>query len=77
MMVSHDSSEPLEKSLLFEDHEDCCCFEQTLVTSGGGNPGVGKWEVQTIECEIGSRMYCTTYSRTDAGLDWYVYINIL
>ena len=43
----------------------------------GGNPGVGKWEVQTTECEIGSRMYCTTYSRTGAGQYWYIYINIL
>ena len=27
---------------------------------GKGNIGVGEWEVQTIGCKIGSRMYCTT-----------------
>lgn len=53
MVVFHRSSEPLEKSLLFEDHEECWCFEQTLVTSGGGQSRGG-------EVEIGSRMCCTT-----------------
>ena len=42
MVVSHRSSEPLEKSLLFEDHEECWCFEQTLVTSGGEQSRGGK-----------------------------------
>ena len=42
MILSHDSSEPLEKSLPFEDHEDCWCFEQTLVTSGGGQSRGGE-----------------------------------
>ena len=27
---------------------------------GKNNIGVGKWEVQTIGCKTGSRMYCTT-----------------
>ena len=33
------------------------------VTSGEGQRGnirVGEWEVQTIGCKIGSRMYCIT-----------------
>ena len=42
MVVSHGSSEPLEKSLLFEDREERWCFKQTLVTSGGGQSRGGE-----------------------------------
>ena len=31
-----------------------------VVTSGGGNIAVGKWEVQTRGYKLGLRMYCTT-----------------
>ena len=37
-------------------------FEKKLVAMGErGNTGVGKLEVQTIGCRIGSRMYCTAW----------------
>ena len=39
-------------------------IEKKLVVTSGewgrGNIGVRQWEVQTIGCKIGSRMYCTT-----------------
>ena len=32
-----------------------------MATNGGGcNMRRGEWEVQTIRCKIGLRMYCTT-----------------
>ena len=32
-----------------------------VVTNGvQGNLGVGEWEVKTIGCKVGSRMYCTS-----------------
>ena len=46
--------------------------EQNSGGSGTSNIGVGEWEVQIIECKVGSRMYYITWGY---GQDFIITVN--